>query len=298
MKFKNLDQNKAFIRKEAERLGISINAAYTTYYSRILLERLSKINYGNMVVKGSFSQYVHLNELSRPVLDIDLSSKQNHQLPILLLYQAIYDSQDDIVKFDVTKLPRQTANGVYKIPVYAKIQYPDDDRKLIISIPVDYKENNKVIFETQTKGVEPLFEGEQKFYINIPSFEEHIAEKLYIISHCRKEDIPNTRVKDLYDIYKLHGKDYDSEKFTLYFLMMLLSYGENLKNINSKFLNQNYINKHQEIWDKMKLKYEFLDQEIDLDEAVYYSKAVLNEQIQKIATGQYTEKAISLIRKK
>ena len=38
--------------------------------------------------------------------------------------------------------------------------------------------------------------------------------------------------------------------------------------------------------------------ELDLDEAVYYSKAVLNEQIQKISAGQYTEQAMRLVREK
>lgn len=67
---------------------------------------------------------------------------------------------------------------------------------MVIPVPIDFKDNNKVIFETQFKAVEPLFEGDQKFYINTPSFEEHIAEKLYIIAHNTREDIPNTRVKD------------------------------------------------------------------------------------------------------
>lgn len=298
MQFKNLDQNKAFIKSEAKRLGISVGAAYSTYYSRILLERLSNINYGHLVVKGSFSQYIHLNELSRPVLDIDLSSEQDHHLPLSLLFKAIYESEDEIVSFDLTTLPRQTKNGVYKIPVVAKIEYPNDDRKILIPIPIDYKENNNVIFETQFKGVEPLFQGERKFFVNVPSFEEHIAEKLYIIAHCRRDDIPNTRVKDFYDIYKLHGKEYDSDKFSLYFQMMLLMYGEDLNNISTNFLNKTYIQNHEELWKKMKKKYEFADQDLELAEALYYAKAVLNEQIQKISSRQFTDQAMKLVREK
>lgn len=298
MQFKNLDQNKAFIKSEAKRLGISVGAAYSTYYSRILLERLSNINYGHLVVKGSFSQYIHLNELSRPVLDIDLSSEQDHHLPLSLLFKAIYESEDEIVSFDLTTLPRQTKNGVYKIPVVAKIEYPNDDRKIVIPIPIDYKENNNVIFETQFKGVEPLFQGERKFFVNVPSFEEHIAEKLYIIAHCRRDDIPNTRVKDFYDIYKLHGKKYDSDKFSLYFQMMLLMYGEDLNNISTNFLNKTYIQNHEELWKKMKKKYEFADQDLELAEALYYAKAVLNEQIQKISSRQFTDQAMKLVREK
>ena len=296
MEFKNLDQNKAFIKSEAKRLGISTNAAYITYYSINLLKRLSTINYGNIVVKGSFSQYVHLGKLSRPVLDIDLSSYDYHNYPLTLLYRALYESNDDIVTYDVSKLPYQTPNKVYKIPVVAKIQYPNDERIITVPIGVDFKEKNSVIFETQYKLVEPLFKYDEKFFINTPSFEEHLAEKLYIITHNRRTDVENTRVKDFYDIYKLHGKDYDIDKFSLYFQMMILMYGDKLEDLNTNFLNKSYVSRHNEIWERMKRKYEFVDKELDFDEAVFYTKAVLSDQIQKIRQGEFTEQAKTLIK--
>lgn len=296
MKFKNLDQNKAFIKNEAKRLGISVNAAYVTYYSKDLLKRLAQINYGELVVKGSFSQFVHLGYLSRPVLDIDLSSKSNHNQSLILLYRSIYESTDEIITYDISKLPYQTPNGVYKISIVGKIQYPDDDKFIKIPINVDFKEKNSVIFETQFKSVEPLFKGDERFFINTPSFEEHIAEKLYIITHNKREDVLNTRIKDFYDIYNLHGCDYDIDKFTLYFQMMLYLYGDDPNNLTTDFLNNNYIKRHKEIWSRMQKKYEFTDQSLEIDEAVYYTKAVLAELIQKIRQGKYTEQAKSLVK--
>lgn len=296
MKFKNLDQNKAFIKNEAKRLGISVNAAYVTYYSKDLLKRLAQINYGELVVKGSFSQFVHLGYLSRPVLDIDLSSKSNHNQSLILLYRSIYESTDEIITYDISKLPYQTPNGVYKISIVGKIQYPDDEKFIKIPINVDFKEKNSVIFETQFKSVEPLFKGDERFFINTPSFEEHIAEKLYIIIHNKREDVLNTRIKDFYDIYNLHGCDYDIDKFTLYFQMMLYLYGDDPNNLTTDFLNNNYIKRHKEIWSRMQKKYEFTDQSLEIDEAVYYTKAVLAELIQKIRQGKYTEQAKSLVK--
>lgn len=296
MKFKNLDQNKAFIKNEAKRLGISVNAAYVTYYSKDLLKRLAQINYGELVVKGSFSQFVHLGYLSRPVLDIDLSSKSNHNQSLILLYRSIYESTDEIITYDISKLPYQTPNGVYKISIVGKIQYPDDEKFIKIPINVDFKEKNSVIFETQFKSVEPLFKGDERFFINTPSFEEHIAEKLYIITHNKREDVLNTRIKDFYDIYNLHGCDYDIDKFTLYFQMMLYLYGDDPNNLTTDFLNNNYIKRHKEIWSRMQKKYEFTDQSLEIDEAVYYTKAVLAELIQKIRQGKYTEQAKSLVK--
>lgn len=297
MEFRNLDQEKSFMKKEAKRLGITPMATYTTYYARKLLEKLALINNGDLVVKGSFSQYVHLGYLTRPVLDIDLSSMQSHHIPINILFAAIYDTFSNELTFDLSTTPRQTKNGVYKIPVVAKINY-EGSKEMVIPVPIDFKDNNKVIFETQFKAVEPLFEGDQKFYINTPSFEEHIAEKLYIIAHNTREDIPNTRVKDFYDIYKLFGKNYDEDKFSLYFEAMVMMYGMNLDDINADFLDKEFVKRHEELWTSIKEKYQFVDKDVDLSEAVFFTKAVLSEQIQKIKSGELKKQAYSLVRKK
>lgn len=297
MEFRNLDQEKYFMKKEAKRLGITSMATYTTYYARKLLEKLALINNGDLVVKGSFSQYVHLGYLTRPVLDIDLSSMQSHHIPINILFAAIYDTFSNELTFDLSTTPRQTKNGVYKIPVVAKVKY-EGSKEMVIPVPIDFKDNNKVIFETQFKAVEPLFEGDQKFYINTPSFEEHIAEKLYIIAHNTREDIPNTRVKDFYDIYKLFGKNYDEDKFSLYFEAMVMMYGMNLDDINADFLDKEFVKRHLELWEMIKEKYQFVDKEVELSEAVFFTKAVLSEQIQKIRTGEFKNQAYSLVRKK
>lgn len=297
MEFKNLNQEKAFMKKEADRLGISYMAAYTTYYARKFLEQMTLINNGHLVVKGSFSQYVHLKNLSRPVLDIDLSSSLSYHVPLEILYKSIYETTTKSLTFDLAALPRQTKNGVYKIPLIAKIKY-DNDKEMVIPVPIDFKENNKVIFETQFKGVEPLFKGDKKFYINTPSFEEHVAEKLYIISHNTREDVLNTRVKDFYDIYNLFGRDYDSDKFSLYFEAMVLMYGMKLEDVSVEFLNKEFIKRHDELWNLMKKKYQFVDKNVDLSDVVYFTKAVLSDQIQKIRSGDFKEQAYSLVRKK
>lgn len=295
MEFKNVDQNKAFIKNEAKRLGISVKSAYSTYYSRLLLERLAQINYGSIVVKGSFSQIIHLKSLSRPVLDIDLSSSTDHNLPILLLYRAMYEASDDVITFDFGRLPVQTPNGVYKISITATIQYPDSDKRLVLPINVDYKENNGVIFETQYKAVPPIFTGDKKYYINVPSFEEHIAEKLYIIAHNRRTDVLNTRVKDFYDVCKLNQEDFDRDKFTLYFQMMLLMYEGSL-GVSSEFLSDDYIQRHLDIWESMKEKYEFVDKDLKFADAVLYAKSILDEQIGRIKKEEFTEQAIQRVR--
>ena len=279
MEFRNLDQEKSFMKKEAKRLGITPMATYTTYYARKLLEKLALINNGDLVVKGSFSQYVHLKELTRPVLDIDLSSTLSHHIPINILFAAIYDTFSNELTFDLSTTPRQTKNGVYKIPVVAKVKY-EDAKEMVIPVPIDFKDNNKVIFETQFKAVEPLFEGDQKFYINTPSFEEHIAEKLYIIAHNTREDIPNTRVKDFYDIYKLKGGKYDKEKLSYFFYHMLLDRHKiDISHASVDHLNRQFILQHQQLWDNMSKKYEFTDKSIVFEDAVETTKSMLDHEL-------------------
>ena len=119
MEFNNADQMKAFMKKEADRLGISVTNAYSTYFARLLLERISKLSYDKLYVKGSFSLLAHMNTLIRPVTDIDIVSVEDHNYPILTLYQAMYDSNKDIT-FELLDIPKRTKTGIYKIHTRAQ----------------------------------------------------------------------------------------------------------------------------------------------------------------------------------
>lgn len=296
MEFNNLNQLKSFIKSEAKRLGISPTAAYNTYYSRVLLEKLASNNFETLVVKGSFSQYVHLKYLTRPVLDVDITSTLNKNVSSNILLESLFKLNLPTMVLEQSRPIYKTPNGVYKIPIVVIIQYPNDFKKMMIPINIDFKAENKVIFETQYKKVATLFKGDKEFFISTPSFEEHLAEKLFIILHNNRQDILNTRVKDFYDVFMLHGREYDSDKLTLYFETMLLMYQENLENLSAQFLNQDFINAHHKLWLRISKKYEFLDQTLNFSEVVYYVRAVLNEQIQKIKEGSFDAQAKNLAR--
>jgi hypothetical protein len=96
----------------------------------------------------------------------------------------------------------------------------------------------------------------------------------------------------------LHGKDYDPDKFSLYFQAMILLYGDKLEDLDADFLDKEFIKRHKEIWVRMKNKYQFTNTDVNFEEAVYYAKAVLKEQILRIRHGQYTQEAKSLVRNK
>ena len=96
MEFNNSDQLKAFLKNESKRLGISINNTYNTFFSKILLKRISEMSYDKLFVKGSFSELAHLNDMIRPITDIDLVSTEYHNDPLLILYRAMYDTNGNI----------------------------------------------------------------------------------------------------------------------------------------------------------------------------------------------------------
>lgn len=276
MQFTNDDKLKAFLKSESKRLGISIKNTYNTYFSKLLLERISRMSYDKLYVKGSFSELAHLNEMIRPVTDIDLVSTIYHNDPLLILYQAMYDTNGDLY-YELPSIPKRTNTGIYKINIIAnfgRIKHP---------ISIDFQELSNTIYEKDYKRVDPIFKGDNHFYIYTPSFEEHLAEKLCIVTESNKEGILNTRVKDFYDIYKLCGGKYDKDKLSYFFYNMLKDRNKiDISMASISHLTLEYIKDHQSLWNAMSEKYEFMDKSINFKEAVEFTREMLGEEIQNL----------------
>ena len=86
----------------------------------------------------------------------------------------------------------------------------------------------------------------------------------------------------------LHGGSYDLDKFSYYFEKMINDYGlvSDINALNTDYLNNDFIEKHEGVWESNKKNYEFLDDDVDLKGAVYYTKSTLNEQYQRIRQGK------------
>lgn len=281
MDFKNSDQLKSYLKKESERLNIGITNVYNTFFSRLLLERLQKYNLSNIIVKGSFAQLVHLGKIVRPITDVDITTRGTHREPLIELISAMCDDETDNISYEFNRIPKVTNTGIFKIGLkanFGKISHP---------LGIDYRENHPCIYEIEKKEVPKIFTKDDTYHVLVPSIEETLAEKLCIIAESNKPNIPNTRVKDFYDIYQLHGGNYDLEKFSFYFEKMLNDRGKiNISSVSTEILSKKFIEEHQKYWNESKKSYEFLDNEIDLDGAVYYTRGVLSEQLQKIRMGK------------
>lgn len=275
-KFKNSNQLRSFMKKEASRLNISISNVYSTFVARSFLERLSKHNSNVILIKGSSAEIAYLGRLVRSITDVDLATLNTLKINEKLFSTILNDEVEDYFNFKLIKEPKKTPTGVYKMSLethFDKTRQP---------LSIDFQENYNRLIEPQMRIMPPIFEDDEPFEIYVPSFEEYLAEKLCIILENNKLDIINTRIKDFYDIYQLHGGKYDSDKLTKYFGKMLKLRGKvKLEETGTLGLNKRFVSAHEQVWEYSKRKYGFVDQEIDLAGAVYYTRAVLREQLQK-----------------
>lgn len=276
MEFKNSNQMKAFMKKESERLNMSISNVYHTFIARRLLEKLSKENNDLILVKGSSAEIAYLGSLVRSITDIDLASLPGLNINNDFIRDILLKNDDSQIKFKLMKAPHRTNTGIYKLSCTGNFDQMRQD------INIDFQTDYNRLIEPEKRIMPEIFEGDKPFEILVPSFEEYLAEKLCIIVESNKTDVLNTRVKDFYDIYQLHGGKYDYSKLTEYFGKMIKLRGKiDLKNANTMHLNTDFVREHNEMWEHAKIRYDFLDKEISLAGAMYYTRAVLREQLQK-----------------
>lgn len=75
---------------------------------------------------------------------------------------------------------------------------------------------------------------------------------------------------------------YDPDKLSEYFAKMLKLRGKiNIENAKTLMLDNEFARKHKKIWDSTRERYNFLDSDLTLLEAVFYTRAVLRERLQK-----------------
>lgn len=275
--FESEIQLKNFLKKEAKRLNINITAAYTTFFARELLHRLSRHQNEDLILKGSSAEIAYLGRLVRAITDIDLATPYSRSEGFRTLIDAILDREENTINYEFNRAVTKTPTGIYQFSLTAELG------NIRQSVGIDYQDHYSRLIEPIYREMPPIFEGDETFELYMPSFEEYLAEKLCIILESNKEGILNTRVKDFYDIYQLHGGKYDYDKLTEYFKKMIaLRDKTTLEDANTGMLNKEFIQKHQHVWDSAKDKYSFSDSEIDLDGAVYYTKSVINEQMHKL----------------
>lgn len=276
MYFKNDDQLRSYLKSESKRLGISIANTYNTFFSLLLLKRICERQKEELVVKGSFSELAHLGQMIRPVTDIDLVSRQYHNNPLLILYQAMYDEEQDLL-FELKSIPKKSNTGMYKLSletVFGKMKHP---------LSIDFMELSNTLYDIEMKKVNSPFKDMPSFYVNTPTYEEHMAEKLCIVAESNQPNKLNTRVKDFYDIFNLYYGQYDYEKLCDYFAKMIVDRDKiSIESLSVDHLNQDFLYDHFPLWLDMSAKYEFLNKKISFKESVELTRNILDDQITRV----------------
>ena len=275
-KFTNSDKLRAFMKKESARLNISVPNVYHTFFARRLLEKLSNADNPLLYVKGSSAETAYLGSLVRSITDIDLASLKGFDVEEDFIQKILLTDDEEQIGFCMNKEPYVTPTGIYKLSCSGCFD------KTKQAIGVDFQTNYGRLIEAEKRVMPVIFDGDEEFELRVPSFEEYLAEKLCIIVESNKTDVLNTRLKDFYDIYQLHGGKYDYDKLEYYFGLMLQLRGKiKLDKANTQHLDQKFIADHKHLWPGISNSYDFLDKEIDFEGAVYYTRAVLREQLQR-----------------
>lgn len=162
-KFRNSNQMKAFMKKESRRLNISIQNTYSTFVARCFLEKLSKYNSEQILVKGSSTEVSCLGTLIRPITDVDIASINKFNINNDILGEIMDDSSDGFC-FSLKRDPRTTNTGIYKL----SFELAFDTIKQPLS--VDFQEEYSRLIEPKYRVMPKIFEGDKDLkYIHLLS---------------------------------------------------------------------------------------------------------------------------------
>ena len=281
------------MKKESHRLNMSISNVYHTFIARRLLEKISESNNSLILVKGSSAETAYLGNLVRSIVDVDLAGLKGLNFNEDLINNVLLNEDGKQINFSLVGNPKRTPTGIYKISCTGNFGEMKQD------LNIDFQADYNRLIEPEKRIMPKIFEGDNEFEVNVPSFEEYLAEKLCIIAESNKTDVLNTRLKDFYDIQQLHGDKYDSDKLTYYFgIMLRLRNKINLNTVDTSHLNKAFLKNHIDMWNNTKRKYDFLDNEVSFEEAMYYTKAVLREELQRNGFIQPENKNIKYLKNK
>ncbi|MGI6329714.1 MAG: nucleotidyl transferase AbiEii/AbiGii toxin family protein [Bacilli bacterium] len=197
MEFKNSNQLKGYLKVESKHLNIHSNHIYTMYFTRQFLNRLTKENQEDFVIKGSYAQLANIKRLTRPLTDIDATSPRD-LLDSSYLLEKIISKKDDPITYKMKEkfiTTRETA--AFKIKCnFDKIEH---------MIKFDLKQDNNHRFIQRT--LPKVFKKDQPFDIKCATIEQHLSNKMYVIL---REIVFNQetkkklrRFKDYYDVYQI-----------------------------------------------------------------------------------------------
>ena len=252
MDFEKGTQLKGYIQREIKNVPMHSNYGYNYYFCRKFLERLYENNPETFVLKGSFSQFVNLGKIARPITDIDMATSVHMEEANDMILSLI--SSNKSIKF-IEKQKFVTTNATINYRLLCKL----DNIEHLITVDLRKEEQNSF----QSKDMPLLFSKDKAFKTNVISIEEHLANKIYIaflnLQLNLKLGKEFRRFKDFYDIYNILALgNIDIEKLSTFLYKKISS--DNFLNqydLNGNLFSTKFVTDNIKTWEDDAKKYEF-----------------------------------------
>lgn len=251
--FESGNQLKGYVQREIKKTGMNSNYGFNYYFTRIFLEKLYEREKMKLVLKGSYSQFVNIGKIERPITDIDIVTYDKIEYANELMDDIVNDSKG--VKFKVlNKFVTTNATLNYKILC-------DFDGKTG-RISLDLKREDGVVFTN--KNMPTLFSEDIPFVTNTISIEEHLAAKLYVLFlhlhlHVRLSR-EFRRFKDIFDIHTILGSSVVDENLVMELLKKKIREDEFLRGykLDGMLLGTDFVTQNMNEWESDRKKYNYL----------------------------------------
>ena len=251
--FETGNQLKGYIQRETKEHNMDSNYGYNYYFTRALLEKLYNKEKMELVLKGSYSQFIRLGMLARPLTDIDIVTfgKVEHAKEHI---DSVLKSNDGI-KFKVlNQFTTTNATLNYKILC-------DFDGKTG-RISMDLKREELLDFSESHMPI--LFSKDNIFKTQSVSIEDHLASKLFVVLlHLKLYSALSRdfrRFKDFFDIYTILGSAVIDEKKVMEMLQRKIKQDEFLRDyeLQGTLFKPEFVKENEREWEIDKNKYNFL----------------------------------------
>ena len=247
------NQLKGYIQRESKNINIHSNYAYNYYFSRVFLEKLYNNEKMKLVLKGSYSQFIKLGNIYRPLTDIDIITFDKMEDAKDQIDQVINQNND--IKFKIINT-FTTTNATLNYKILC-----DFDGKTG-RISMDLKREEVLDFSDSKMPV--LFSKDKFFNTQSISIEEHLASKLYVVLlHLKLHSVLSReyrRFKDFFDIHTILGNTVIDEYKVMEILERKIKQDEFLRDyeLNGPLFKSSFIENNQNNWDKDKKDLQFL----------------------------------------
>ncbi len=252
--FETGNQLKGYIQREVKEHGINSNYAYNYYFTRAFLEKIYNKEKMKLVLKGSYSQFVGLGKIARPLTDIDIVTFGKMEDAKEQIDDILHNNNDSI-KFKILN-QFTTTNATLNY----KILCDFDGKTGRISLDLKREE----VFDFNEAPMPQLFSKDNIFETKSASIEEHLAGKLYVVLlHLKLYSVLSRdfrRFKDFYDIHTILGSASIDEKKVMEILQRKIKQDEFLRDyeLQGPLFSSEFIAENKQEWEKDKNKYQFL----------------------------------------